>query len=260
MVDRDDARGFEKSSSGLSPGHPKNPQAQERTGGLSRLLPAERSLAFADAVIAIAMTLLILPLMEAAGEIGRGSNAALAWFGEHWGQLFTFLLSFALIGFFWIGHHRVFERVQRVTLPLLWLTLAFLLTIVWLPVATALTGYSDSADTSTVLTYVLSIFAASGAWFLIRVYLARHPELHTLKPEQAREGVFHSGATSIMFLLVGAIMLIVPRIGYFAFFFMFLSSPAHMLAARLSRLGADRRVRDEGRASGLNGAVGEERG
>ena len=34
------------------------------------LFPAERSAAFVDAVVAIAMTLLILPLMESVGDVG----------------------------------------------------------------------------------------------------------------------------------------------------------------------------------------------
>lgn len=259
MSDRHGARELGESDAARGPDHPGIPDEPSRTGGLSRFFPAERGLAFADAVIAIAMTLLILPLMESAGEIGHGRDAALEWFGEHWSQLFTFLLSFVLIGFFWIGHHRVFERVQRVTVPLLWLTLGFLLTIVWLPVATALTGYSDSGDTSTVLSYVLGVFAASAAWLLIRIYLARHPELHTLSPEQAREGVFHSAATALMFLFVGALMLLAPQIGYFAFFLMFLSGPAHRLGAHLSRIGADRRA-DERGVAGADGDDAAENG
>src|SRR6478735_11257996 len=103
-------------------------------------LPAERLKAFCDAVVAIAMTLLILPLMESVGDAAADHLNSLEWLSANTGQLFSFALSFVLIANFWLTHHRLFAGIHRVTNGLLWLTIAWMFTIVWLPIPTALLG------------------------------------------------------------------------------------------------------------------------
>ncbi|WP_438354823.1 TMEM175 family protein [Microbacterium sp. CJ88] len=105
-----------------------------------RTYSAERAKAFIDAVVAIAMTLLILPLMEGVTAAADADKGAAAWVQEHQGQLISFVLSFVIIAMFWMNHHRLFAVVERVTTGLLWITMAWLLSIVWLPVATAMSG------------------------------------------------------------------------------------------------------------------------
>ena len=113
-------------------------RADEQRSADAELPSAERLKAFTDAVVAIAMTLLILPLMDSvtdATESGAG-----AWVAAEWPSLLTFMLSFVLIANFWITHHRMFAKVERVNQALLWLTILWMFTIVWLPVATAITS------------------------------------------------------------------------------------------------------------------------
>lgn len=62
-----------------------------------------RMVNFCDAVVAIAITLLILPLVDAAGSIGSLSVRGL--FVQNAFRLFVFVLSFAVIGNFWLIHH-----------------------------------------------------------------------------------------------------------------------------------------------------------
>ena len=70
--------------------------------------PAERTKAFIDAAVAIALTLLILPLMESVGEVAGEGEDALTWLQDHRGQLVSFVLSFVLIALFWLIHHHLF--------------------------------------------------------------------------------------------------------------------------------------------------------
>src|SRR6478735_6009389 len=71
-----------------------------------RTLPAERLKAFSDAVVAIAMTLLILPLMESVRDVAAHDLSTWEWLNENAGQLLSFALSFVLIANFWLTHHR----------------------------------------------------------------------------------------------------------------------------------------------------------
>ena len=61
---------------------------------------AERLKAFTDAVVAIAMTLLILPLMESVTDVGGEGGGVAEWLDDHAGQLFGFALSFVMIATF----------------------------------------------------------------------------------------------------------------------------------------------------------------
>lgn len=67
-----------------------------------------RILAFSDAVFAIAMTLLIVTVdipTVAPGNVAKEFAQALA---NSWLEIFTYFLSFAVIGLYWLDHHRLF--------------------------------------------------------------------------------------------------------------------------------------------------------
>ena len=73
---------------------------------------------FTDAVVAIALTLLILPLMESVSEAPEQGDTAV-WFEHHSTQVLSFAMSFLLIAVFWLSHHRLFDPVARATQRLL---------------------------------------------------------------------------------------------------------------------------------------------
>jgi uncharacterized membrane protein len=103
-----------------------------------RAIAVERLTFFADAVIAIAITLLALELPVPDG----GSNHELLHFAnEHRNEYIAFLISFAVIGAYWRGHHVVFRYVTAEGRHLTRLTLVWLLMQVLTPFATrVLTG------------------------------------------------------------------------------------------------------------------------
>ncbi len=105
----------------------------------------ERLQAFTDAVVAIALTLLILPpLMESVGELADHDGTTAEWLAEEQYALLGFVLSFILIAVFWVHHHKLFRSVKRVDPGLLWLTVAWMFTIVVMPVATSLSTQMQS--------------------------------------------------------------------------------------------------------------------
>jgi uncharacterized membrane protein len=82
-----------------------------------------RTLALSDGVFAIAMTLLVLSIgMPRPGEHER-LGAAL-W--DHNGALFSWLLSFLVLGAAWMRHRRLLASVHDVDRTLTWLNLAYL--------------------------------------------------------------------------------------------------------------------------------------
>lgn len=194
-------------------------------------LSAERLKVFTDAVVAIAMTLLILPLLDSISDAQSAEYLTGFWLAGEAPQLFAFVLSFVLIANFWMTHHRLFDRVERVTNALVWLTIAWMFTIVWLPVATALLGQLD-VDAVQEVVYIGSLLAASLVLLVTRVYIRRHPELHSIPDESLREGMQVSIITSLLFVAALVVALVFPAVNYWAMFLLLLTAPLHRLISR----------------------------
>lgn len=198
------------------------------------LLSADRLKAFTDGVVAIAMTLLILPLMEGVIDLGREGRTVLEYLSEDFGQLFSFVMSFVLIASLWISHHRIFDRVERTSGALIGLTIAWMFTIVWLPVPTAMLGAMPD-DVAQKCLYVGTLIVANLILLAIRGYLRRHRELHDIPDGLLRDGIRADAVTVALFVVALIVALLVPQIGYFAMFLMILTGPAIRLVKRLER-------------------------
>lgn len=194
---------------------------------------AERLKAFTDAVVAIAMTVLVLPLMESVTDLGGDGGSVADWFDRHNGQLVSFALSFVLIATFWQTNHRVFAQLERVTPALLWLSVAWMFTIVWLPVPTAMLG-SMREDDAQKIVYIGSLIVTSLVSLAIRGYLLRHPGMHRTEPELLRRGILADAISIALFAIALILSITVPAIGYWAMLLILLFGPLHALATRVS--------------------------
>ena len=98
--------------------------------------------AFSDGVFAVAITLLVLNIKIPAIDVPSSQlpGDAELWrkLGEEWPMLAAYVTSFATIGVMWLNHHRLFIHIKRTDTVLMLLNLLLLLTIVFVPVPTAL--------------------------------------------------------------------------------------------------------------------------
>jgi uncharacterized membrane protein len=125
----------------------------------SRVSSLDRLIFFSDGVHAIAITLLVLPITVprvAEGDLGR----ALA---DNWREYFAYGLSFVVIGFYWLLHHRVFNFIVREDRVLVRLNLLLLGCIAFLPFPTAVLGEYGS-NWAAVSAYAASIAATGLVW------------------------------------------------------------------------------------------------
>jgi uncharacterized membrane protein len=116
----------------------------------------ERLNAFADAVVAIAITLLILPLVEISASEHGNLDALLA---NHASQLLAFGISFAVIARLWLAHHKITENLYIYNQAVLVWTMIWLLTIVVMPLPTELVGRELTQETATF--YLLTLLGSS---------------------------------------------------------------------------------------------------
>jgi uncharacterized membrane protein len=135
----------------------------------------ERIISFSDGVFSIVITLLVLPITAEVEPLQAGDGfAAEVW--ALWPKVLSFVVSFLVIGQFWVAHHRLFEHVQRHDRHLLGLNLVSLLTICFLPFPTALLG-EHYAERFTLVFYAASLTLASLTLTAIWFYALRFGDL-----------------------------------------------------------------------------------
>jgi uncharacterized membrane protein len=154
--------------------------SEDEEGGEFALLETERLVAFTDASVAIAMTLLILPLMDASSDAEDISVAE--FFTEHRDKIGSFVLSFWIVGILWAPHDMLFRHVRAHTVTLRGLNFLWLFCVVCIPVATNIAKFASPSDLLAYVTYIGTMLLAriiSGIMLLVVMKDARtwkHPQ------------------------------------------------------------------------------------
>jgi uncharacterized membrane protein len=186
----------------------------------------DRLLTFIDAVVAIAITLLVLPLAEAGGEVGEGDAAQVL--STHSDDLIGFALSFAVIAQLWLGQHRIVSGLVRQRTALIWLLLAWAFTIVFLPFPTSLVTTTDHDPLAKIL-YV-GTMAVSSAVLALVAWVIRSDR--SLRDTDEAPDVVTSAGVTVAFLLALAIMLVFPDLGYWPLLLLMVIGPVERLVRR----------------------------
>jgi uncharacterized membrane protein len=123
-----------------------------------------RIVAFSDGVFAIAITLLVLNL--SVDDVSRDD----LWQGI-WDQRENFLayaISFAVIGRFWLVHHRFFSEVTAFDGRLLSLNMLYLAFIVLIPFSSQVLG-DFGGETTAIVVYAVNLMACIlvGMWMFV---------------------------------------------------------------------------------------------
>jgi uncharacterized membrane protein len=128
--------------------------------GSDTKMSASRLEAFSDGVIAVIITIMVLELHvpHEDGWAGLWSVAP---------RLGIYLLSFLVVGIYWINHHELIRRAESVDYRVLWANLVFLFVLSLIPF---FVDYLDEKNFSlfTTLLYDATMLAAAAAFFLLR--------------------------------------------------------------------------------------------
>jgi uncharacterized membrane protein len=193
----------------------------------------DRLVNFSDATVAIAITLLILPLVDLAGEIGRDTSP-FDVVSAHWPAFVSFLVTFAVIARYWLAHHQLFEHVAHYTLSLIVANFVWLAAIVFLPfAANALSAADRRHDASLFAIFLGTLVVASCASAVMEVILRRHPEL--LRPDVPPVDLVGSVVSVVLLLLALVLAYTVPAIGLLWILLLLLSPVGEAIVRRLQQ-------------------------
>ena len=141
--------------------------------------PLSRTEAFSDGVFAIVITLLILeikvpdphsiPVDQVAHELPHRLWELKAMF-------IAYVLSFFIVGTFWVAHHNIFKLFRRTDRMFMWINLALLMCVAFIPFPTALIGeYVDQPIA--IVVYGLTVTASSVMLLLLWTYATTNHRL-----------------------------------------------------------------------------------
>ena len=171
----------------------------------------DRVLTFIDAIVAIAITLLVLPLVDVAGEVGHHSVGQLL--RDHANQFWAFLLSFAVIASLWLSQHRLLRPVLASSPALVRVLLVWTLTIVVLPFPTALVAEGDVGEERlTKLLYVGTMTVSSILLAVLAIVVARSQGIRD--PYEPVPDAGHAFSMPVMFVVALVLMLVFPALSY----------------------------------------------
>ena len=157
----------------------------------------DRFVNFSDAVVAVAITVLVLPIADL--PIQRDEETVWEVLSDNSGLIVTFFFTFAVVGSFWWTHNRIINQLIGFDATLLWLNLVWIASIAFLPVSSYLygaadrngnTGWSGAGLDGAGLLYWGSISVVSLGTTLMSWHIRRNPGL--VDPQIADPSVMSS--------------------------------------------------------------------
>lgn len=154
----------------------------------------DRIQSFSDGVFAVAITLLILDVRLPIVPLGKTNNSVVAhalW--KQYPHYLAYLISFLVIGAFWMGHHRFFDRLARHDETFAWLNVLYLMSVVFIPFPTSV--LSEYGETRVAVVFYASAIVVCGLLsFVMGLYASWQGRLlrDDVAKRDFREGQIHN--------------------------------------------------------------------
>ncbi len=118
-------------------------------------LTTERITAFSDGVFSIAITLLVLnlrvPIFPSNVPSSKLSGDLRDQLLRQWPSLLSYILSFVIVGIYWVAHHNMFHYIKRSDRPFLWINILLLMCVAFIPFPAGLLGQYPTQSISVII-------------------------------------------------------------------------------------------------------------
>jgi uncharacterized membrane protein len=170
--------------------------------------------AFSDGVFAIVITLLILDISIPNVDYAHLPQALKDIFPD----ILAYVMSFIVIGLYWVSHHNSFQLISKVNRGFLWLNILLLLFISFMPFPTLLLGKYPFKQLPVII-YGCNILAANLTGFVMMLYIWYCPGL---KAENFTRVVFKRQlvvylSINSVYIIAVLVSFINPTISYYIY-------------------------------------------
>jgi uncharacterized membrane protein len=166
--------------------------------------------AFADAVFAIAITLLIIEIrLPPHDDIVRAGGLGSALL-HLWPSYVGYFVSFVVIGIMWANHHNLMKLIGRVDHGFITLNLLLLMCVAFIPFPTAVMAehLTDEHERSVAVAFYCGSFTVTAVfYFLMWWHAARNRRLiHSHVPDEAVSAITRAYAPGSLLYLTATLL------------------------------------------------------
>lgn len=167
---------------------------------VENLIDNSRVINFSDSVFAFAATLLVLKIdLPDLTAAQLTSSDVVQQLINLWPQYFANVISFLVIGYYWLTHHAIFSLIKKYNPIIIWMNIVFLVLLSFIPFPVDLFGdYNNSVPIHIFYSFSLSIVGF--ALYIIWLYASNKKELISPSIDQ-----HHKLYYSLRFLLAPAV-------------------------------------------------------
>lgn len=166
--------------------------------------------AFSDGVFAIVITLLILDIRVPDVDYSQLLASLVAVLP----RMFAYVISFGVIGVYWLAHHQSLQLIGKLNGFLIWLNLIYLLAVSFMPFPTALLGRYPLQPIPIVI-YGLNLIVANTIGVMLTLYLRAHPELGSgLAHPASHKSFYLYGFVNLSYVVAMLLGFVVPAVSY----------------------------------------------
>lgn len=152
---------------------------------------------FSDGVVAIIITIMVLemkvPHSDDWADLGKLTPVFL-----------SYILSFIMLGIYWVNHHHLIHTIPTVNASILWTNLHLLFWLSLVPFVTAWMGESGFSQHSVIL-YAMLAFACGLAYYFLLLAInqlhRRHEALKKILKQQTIKGIASTAAYLLSIIL-----------------------------------------------------------
>jgi uncharacterized membrane protein len=170
---------------------------------VENLIDQNRVVNFSDGVFAFAATLLVLKIdLPTLSQTDLTSARITHELFSLWPQYFANIISFLIIGYYWLTHHAVFGLVKKYDQTIIWLNILFLIFLSFLPFPVDLFG--DFGNSEVIIIFYSASLSLVG-FILAAIWIYASYKNKLIEANMSKHQVFYY---SCRFLLAPVIFLL----------------------------------------------------
>ncbi|MBP6913342.1 MAG: DUF1211 domain-containing protein [Candidatus Levybacteria bacterium] len=155
-------------------------------GDVENIIDENRVVNFSDAVFAFAATLLVLKIDIPQINSGFVETQLITSLVNLWPQYFANIISFLIIGYYWLTHHMVFGLLRKFNRTVVWMNIVFLILVSFIPFPVDL--YGDFNNVPAVVVFYSASLALVG-YMLAIIWWYASANNRLISPEMTKRKI-----------------------------------------------------------------------